>query len=259
MPLDDLSLSLTPARDEPPTVDLMVRVVRLPTASRRQALSIVKMQLDRLSPLPVADSVFDLAAVRQDGAETVYALGVIRRLALRDPVLSGQRTLTITRAVEGVDVRFRFRNPDAVDDREARLLRHAPVAAAIALGLAAIALAGNIRADKWRDTRLPEIAAARRAVAQQARLDREKTDARTLWVGLERTDAASRLLCVFSKISSATPGGISVVNVSADDKQVVFRLNASVAAPLSAAGATVDARAGANEPASATFGPDVCT
>ena len=64
----------------PPPLDVMIRVLRLPTRSRRQARNIARLQLDRLSPLPPGEIVYDLVPLRQDGAETVFAMGILRRL-----------------------------------------------------------------------------------------------------------------------------------------------------------------------------------
>lgn len=237
MPLDHLNLDLTSppsaALDAPtapdvpaaprPEPEVMTRVLRLPTRSRRQARSIVKMQLDRLSPLPAAETLFDLAPMRQEGAETVYALGILRRRVLFDPAFADQRMVSAVREIEGVEVTFRFRNVGAVHDREVRYLKHAPRAALIALAVSAVALAANIRAETWREQRLPEIAAAQRLANQQARAAEQQTAARAEWTGLERTDAATRFLCVLSRVSEAAPNGLAIVSAAADPQQVTLR------------------------------------
>ena len=222
MPLDDLSLDLTPASPPVPALEVMTRVLRLPTRAPRQARAIVRMQLDRLSPLPAADTLFDLVPLRQDGAETVYALGILRRAALGDPAFASQRTVTAKRTVEGEEVVFRFRNAGAVDDREARWLNHAPRLALVCLGIAAVALAGQLRAEQWREQRLPEIAAEKRLAAQQARLAEQQASARTDWLSLERADAATRFLCVAGLVGGALPGGLAVTSAVADSDTVTL-------------------------------------
>ena len=261
MPLDDLTLELTPAPTPPPApaLEVMTRVLRLPTRAPRQARAIVRMQLDRLSPLPAPDTLFDLVALRQDGAETVYALGIIRRATLADPGFPTQRTVTVTRPVEGEEVVFRFRNAGAVDDREARWLKHAPRAALVCLGLAAVALSGQLRADQWRERRLPEIAAEKRLVAQQARLAEQQASARADWSSLERADAATRYLCVAGRIGAAVPGGLAVANAAADPHTVTLTVRpGSNVAALVAAGATPRIGGDPSAAGSVVFPREVC-
>jgi hypothetical protein len=259
MPLDDLALDLTPAPTPVPALEVMTRVLRLPTRAPRQARAIVRMQLDRLSPLPAADTLFDLVALRQDAGETVYALGILRRAALADPRFASQRTVTATRSVEGEDVVFRFRNAGAVDDREARWLKHAPRLALVCLGLAAVALAGQLRADQWRERRLPEIAAEKRLAAQQARLAEQQASARADWLSLERADAATRYLCVAGLVGSALPGGLAVTSATADPHTVTLNLGpGSNIAALVAAGATLPPGGDTAGAGSVVFPREVC-
>lgn len=261
MPFDDLTPELTPLR--PPTPDpaleVMTRVLRLPTRAPRQARAIVRMQLDRLSPLPAADTLFDLVPLRQDAGETVYALGIVRRAALADAAFSSQRTMAVTRPVEGQDVLFRFRNAGAVDDREARWLKHAPRTALICLGLAAVTLAGNLRAEQWRERRLPEIAAEKRLAAQQARLAEQRASARTEWISLERADAATRYLCVAGRIGSALPGGLAVTSAAAGTQTVTLSHGPRSNVPaLVAAGGTPSPGADPAQAGSVVFPREVC-
>lgn len=253
MPLHDLSLDLTspgravagaPASAAPPLLEVMTRALRLPTLSKRQARSIVRMQLDRLSPLPVPEIVFDIVLVRPEGAEGLWALGLARKAALRDPALAATAVVSVAKSVEGAEVLFRFRNRSAVSDQETRWLKHAPTAALIAAGLAAAALAGNIRSDLWRERRLPEIAEAARVQARLARDARQERDARTEWTGLQRADASTRLICILSRLEAKAPGGMPITRLSATPQAVTLQtpLDADVAAltpALTSAGATV--------------------
>ncbi|HYC98454.1 hypothetical protein [Brevundimonas sp.] len=259
MPFDDLALDLTPAPPSRPELEVMTRVLRLPTRSVRQARAIVRLQLDRLSPLPAADTVFDLAPLRSDAGETVYALGVLRRSALADPALSDQRTVVVTKTVEGQAVAFRFRNPGVIDDREARWLKHAPKLALVCLGLAAVALAGQLRAEQWRDRRLPEIAAAQRLETRQVRLSGQRAAARAEWASLERTDAATRYLCAAGRIAAVRPGGVAVTGVIADPRRVTLALapGTEVAPLIDALGLPAPA-AGSAGPAAVVFPSEVC-
>lgn len=261
MPLDDLALDVNPIHPmaPAPVLEVMTRVLRLPTRAPRQARAIVRMQLDRLSPLPAADTVFDLVALRQDAGETVYALGILRRAALADGAFSAQRTVAVTRSIEGEDVVFRFRNAGAVDDREARWLKQAPRVALVCLGFAAVALAGNLRAGQWREQRLPEIAIEQRLAVQQARLAEQQASARTEWLSLERTDAATRYLCVAGRIGSALPRGLAVSGATADSQAVTLNLGAgSHVSALVAAGATPPAGGDPTAARAITFPREVC-
>lgn len=261
MPLDDLSLDLTPATADPapPSLEVMTRVLRLPTRSPRQARSIVRMQLDRLSPLPAADTAFDLVALRQEAGETIYALGIIRRSALNDTAFSNQRAVVARRDVEGAAVVFRFQNAGAVDEREARWLAQAPRIALVCLGLAAVALAGNLRAEQWRERRLPEIATAKRVAAQQARTAEQQASARIDWAALERTDAATRYLCVAGRLGAAEPGGVSIARAAADATQVSVLLTRPADAALLRSGGELQPGADPSQPGALVFPRGVCS
>lgn len=245
MPLDNL-IDLTPPLAAPvPAAEVMTRVLRLPTASPRQARAMVRLQLDRLSPLPPSNIVYDLAVLRRDGAETVYALGIIRRSALDGGETANRGGLQVRQKIEGVDVVFRFRDPDAAGDLETRWLKHAPRAALIALGVAAVMLAANLRTEQWRERRLPEIAAAQRLAARDAIARRETGDAREAWSALTRADAATRFLCVGSRIATIRPGGVRATAVSADSRKVILTLSSGDAPGLAGAGGEVTPSNGA--------------
>jgi len=235
MPLDDSFPDLTPPPAAPvPPLEVMTRVLRLPTTSPRQARAIVRLQLDRLSPLPLSSIVYDVVTLRRDGAETVYALGIIRRAALDSAPATGG--LQVQQQIEGVDVVFRFRDPDAAGDLETRWLKHAPRAALVALGIAAVMLAANLRAEQWRERRLPEIAAAQRLAARDAIARRETADALQAWSALTRADAATRFLCVGGRIATVLPAGIQATAVSADSRKVTLTVAGGQAAVLAEAG-----------------------
>lgn len=258
MPLDDLSLELRPAlADAGPPLEVMTRVLRLPTHSVRQARAIVRLQLDRLSPVPPTEVLLDVVRLRLDGAEGVFGLGLLRRAVLRDPAFASRRTITARRTLDGVDATFRFRNAAAAPDWEARWLARAPRAALVLLGVAGVMLAGQLRADQWRERRLPEIAAAQRAATVQARTGREQQAAQAEWLSLERTDAATRLLCVASRIGSALPGGVSLTAASAtSDRVTLGPAEAAGVAALAAAGGEAVAPDGASP--SVVFPAEVC-
>ncbi|HYC74687.1 hypothetical protein [Brevundimonas sp.] len=257
MPLDDLSLDLKPASAPRPELEVMTRVLRLPTRSLRQARAITRLQLDRLSPLPVADTVFELAPLGHEAGETVYALGVLRRSALADPAFGAQRIVAVAKTVGGQDVVFRFRNAGAVDDREARWLRHAPRAAMVCLGLAAVALAGQLRAEQWRERRLPEIAAEQRLAARAARLVAQQAAARADWAALGRTDAATRYLCAATRIAAVRPDGVAVTGAAADGQRVSLTLAPGTDAASLVAALELPPAAGAQTLA-VTFPSEVC-
>ncbi|QDH72313.1 hypothetical protein [Brevundimonas sp. M20] len=250
-PEQDLNLELAAS----PRLEVMTRIVSLPTTSLRQARAIVRLQLDRLSPLPPKDVVFDLVRLKTTGAETGYALGILRRSALQNPAFASRRAITATRSVDGVEATFRFRNIFAVDDREARWLVHAPRAALIALGLAAVALAGQMRADQWKAQRLPEITEAQRETARRTRDARERNAALADWAALERTDASTRLLCVGGAIGTQP---VPVLNLSADTRQVTFTPeNTADIARLETLGAEAQPASG-GAPQGVFFGEETC-
>lgn len=257
MPLDDLSLDLKPIPPSPEAeVEVMARALRLPAGPRRQARAIVRMQLDRLSPLPPRDVLFDLVPLRTEGAETTYALGVVRRAALDDAAFAGRSVVALSRQVEGVEVVFRFHNAGAVADWETRWLRHAPRAALLMLGIAAVGLAGQLRADRWREHRLPEVAAEQRLAAREARERVQKSEAWTAWASLDRADAATRFLCVGARIADAAPNGVEISAANADARQVVVSpLDAANTPRLEAAGAVPGAGASDGQ---AAFPMEVC-
>jgi hypothetical protein len=265
MPLDDLSLDLTPpAPAEPgpaepglprPTpLEVMTRALRLPTLSKRQARSIVRIQLDRLSPLPVAETVFDVVLIHPEGTEGLWALGIARKVALLDPALTTTAVIPVAKSVEGTEVVFRFRNPGAVSAFEARWLANAPAAAIIAVGLAAVALAANVRADQWCERRLPEVAEAARSQAQLAHDAQQQRDARAEWTALHRADASTRLLCVLSRLGAKAPGGVAIAGLSATQRAVTIQIPAGGdVAALTSAGATAPANPDAAGGTPATF------
>lgn len=239
MPFDqDLTADLTVT----PTLEVMTRILTLPTRSLRQARAITRLQLDRLSPLPPNEVVFDLAVLKAGSAEVTYALGLLRRSALQNPDFASRRSVTVIRRIEDTEVTFRFRNVFAVDDREVRWLARAPQAALIALGLGALALAGQIRAEQWRAVRLPEIAAAQRDAVRQTREARDMATAWRDWNALERTDAASRLLCVAARTGS---GSVPILSLSSDATQVALTTSEAAGVDrLQAAGGKAGAAGG---------------
>lgn len=254
MPLDTLSSDLTldlapPARD----IEVMTRVLRLPTSSMRQARTIVRLQMDRLSPLPPDAVLFDLVRLSQADADTTYALGILRKSDLLEPAVAGKRVLALARTIEEREVVFRFRNPSATDDREDRWLAHAPKAAVLALAIAAVALAGQIRADQWREDQLPILAAEQRTGALAAREASEQTAALKEWKDLERSDAATRLLCVTNLVAGRDPRSLTVAAASGDAKSLrITTADAEGLARLSAAGGK------ATNAGAAAFDEEVC-
>lgn len=229
MPLDDLSLTVPPSGPHEPPLEVMTRVLRLPTRSVRQARSIVRLQLDRLSPLPPEAVVFDLVPLRTDGAETVFALGLVRRTVLSTPGLATKSVISAVRTLDGTEVTFRFRNPEIAAEWETRWLTHAPKALLLALGVCAVLLAGQIRAEAWRQARLPEIAAERRAAARAALDARDIGEAREAWSALNRSDAATRFLCVTARARSAFPDGIATGAITATADRVAITLTKPLA------------------------------
>lgn len=234
---------------------VMTRVLKLPARTRRQARAMVRMQIDRLSPLPAAEVVFDVAILSQEGAQGVFALGMARKADLSAPTFAAEAVVVVHQTVDGVPVEFRFPNSQGVDQRERRLLRHAPAAALLAMGLAALALASAIKAESWRGQQLPMIASSQRQAAVAARSARQLADARQAWTALDRSDAAVRLVCISTRLDTATPVRITALNVG--DDGVMLRLSPGVSTRnLEAAGAELTS---GQDGAVARFGPELCT
>lgn len=260
MPHDNLSLSLRPPSSDEPKhstateLQVMTRLVRLPTGSLRQARRIVGLQLDRLSPLPAAETAFDLVQVRQEGAETAYALGIVRRVHLTDPAYANRRQIVLKRTVDNAEVLFRFRNPNAIDDREARWFKHAPNAARIVLGLTFVMAAVAYRVDDWQSQRLVEISAQQREATRSVLNADLETSARADWLNLERADAATRLLCVAQKVSALERGSITLLGYAGEANELLLRLPEGVStSSLLEAGGTEQ-----GSPSVIVFKQDVC-
>ena len=215
----------------------MARMVRLPTQSVRQARSIVKLQLDRLSPVPAADAIFDLVLLRAEGAEGVYALGVVRKGAL-EGLPDEASTLQIMRKVEGAEITFRFRRPGAALEFETRWLAHAPQVAAIAVGVAALAVSAGFKVGEWRDRALPELAAAERAGNLARRAGGQTLEARDAWLDHQRTDGATRILCLNARLTGRAPsGGYTIDGLSADARNTrISSTDASLKSALATLG-----------------------
>ena len=237
---------ITPFADPAPEptlqaqLEVMTRIVHLPTGSRVQARSIIRLQLDRLSPLPVAEILFDVVPLGRQNDQTRYPLGVIRLDALNDPAFQRQRLLEARRSVDGADAVFRFRNPFVRSELEAQVLRHAPTALVICAGLAALTLAAADRAERWKARRLPEIErevvlAQRAAAAETAR-----NAAVTAWAGLERVEAATRALCVLTRLEqTGEVWRVQSIDAQAEAVSITFAPSTDTE-HLRATGASVD-------------------
>lgn len=237
---------VTPFADPPPEptpqaqLEVMTRIVRLPTGSRVQARNIIRLQLDRLSPLPVAEILFDVVPLGRQNDQTLYALGVIRKDALNDPAFQRQRLVEVRRTVEGAEAAFRFRNPFVRSELEARVLRHAPAALVICAGLAALSLAAADRAERWKTQRLPQIEREIVLAQRAAEAETARNAALTAWAGLERADAATRALCVLTRLEqTGEVWTVQNIDAQANGVSITFAPPAD-AERLSAAGASID-------------------
>ncbi len=111
---------MTWEEDEPDRLaeagDVYACAVELPVSSVRRARSAVALQLDRLSPLPVADVAFDVAALGPGRpGSTRFALGIIARAAFEPP--DAPALLHRQVEFEGRRLAFRFRDPGRVQER----------------------------------------------------------------------------------------------------------------------------------------------
>lgn len=243
---DPLTPAAAPDEGVDDRIPVMTRLMRLPTSSIREARSIVRLQLDRLSPLPSAETVFDVVSVRAEEGQGVYAIGILRRAILSTPPYDARPVLSLTRDVDGRRVTFRFRNAGATSEMEARYLRHAPHALMMALGVAALALSVHTKVQDWHDARLPEIAAETRARNLAVREGGYQVEARSDWMALERRDAATQILCLGSRLGEVDRP-IAINHLRADADRVTLgarqdadqtRMRAAGAQPVSAADPT---------------------
>lgn len=246
MTVSEEPLASAPKGSGEDRIPLMTRMMRLPTSSIREARSIVRLQLDRLSPLPASETVFDVVPLQAEKAQGVYAVGILRRAILSSAPYDTRPVLTLTRDVEGRSVTFRFRNADATSEFEARYLKHAPHALMIALGIAAVSLSIQVKAGEWRDREMPEVASQARALNVAQRDNRNQTEARAEWLALERRDAATQVLCLGARLGEFNPPAVvrqlradadrlTVVSTSEADQS---RLRSVGAQPFSAADPT---------------------
>lgn len=261
MPNDDPSLTPSlPAQREctgRPVLNVMARIIRLPTSSRREALKIVRLQLDRLSPIPVVETVFDLAMIDRELSQGVFALGLIRRSALSDPIHAASRQITVRQNVEGHAVIFRFRNASAASNWERRWLAKAPILAPWMAGVAVVTLAGAMQSGAWREVRATQAADDGREYELQIRRVRDQAGARRDWKDLETVDAATRLSCVLARVGPTQGPRLGISRMSADADSVRMTLtHAADRDRLAVLGA--DTSGGAPGSTTAIFGSDVC-
>lgn len=257
-----LTLGAVPAPPEltpsAPPPQVMARLLRLPTTSRIKARAIVRLQLDRLSPLPPAETVFDLVMVRRAGTEGVFALGVVRKADLARPEFDGQRTILLNQEVEGVAAVFRFANPAGAGLKVPDWLRHAPSAAVLAGAFALVAMAAAHRSAAWTEQELPRIAAEGEARAAAALLATEQQAARADWGRLERGDAATRLQCVLDRLGESE-GEVALMGLTAEAGRVVLTLQAPVdEAALDATGAELQSEGETDGPTTAIYEGGAC-
>ena len=255
---------LTPFADPAPEpapearLEVMTRTVRLPTASRAQARDIIRLQLDRLSPLPRADILFDVVPLDRQGGETRYALGVVRKAALDDPAFTRRRLVEVRRLVDGAEAVFRFRNPFMRSDWEPRLLRHAPAALVVCAGLAALMLAAADRSERRKERRLPEIAREAVVARRAAEAETTRISSLTAWAGLEHGDAATRALCVLTRLEqTGAVWTVQGLRAGAEGVSITFAPPLD-AVRLAAIGASVDATPDADGHVAAAWEDDQC-
>lgn len=258
-----LTLGAAPAPPEitpsAPPPQVMARLLRQPTTSRMKARAIVRLQLDRLSPLPPAETVFDLVLVERAGTEGVFALGVVRKADLARAEFHGQRVIALSQQVEGASAVFRFANPSWAGPKAPEWLRHAPSAAVLAGTLALVAAAGAHRSAAWTAQELPRIAAEGEARAAAAVLATEQQTARTDWSRLELGDTATRLQCVLDRLNQGDGGQVALLGLTADPGRVVLTIQAPVnEAALAETGAGLQSEAEADGATTAIYEGGAC-
>lgn len=260
-----LNLGTVPVPPEPepvaaaPTPQVMARLMRLPTTSRARARAIIKLQLDRLSPLPVAETAFDLALVGREDTDGLFALGIVRKTDLIRPETRSRRTIALAQDVEGKRVVFQFRNPGWAGPGQPLWMRHAPRAAILAAAFAAVALAGAHRSSVWATGELPRLEAEGQARLAAARLASEQTAARAAWQKIDQIDAATRLTCVLERLDRPASGRLTLLGLTADPDRIVLMLEGRVdAAALSAAGAALQPPTSSDDATTAVFEGGEC-
>lgn len=247
MPHDRLKL------DPTPDLAVMTRVLRLPTGSTRQARKIVKLQLDRLSPIPAGEALWDLILLRLDGAEGVFALGLIRKSELNpdEPQRSARRP------VDDQEVVFQFRNGQAASFQEAKLISRAPGWVLTALCAAALSLSIAAKADEWRDLRLSEIARDMRDQRKFVRDHEAEEQARKAWTAVSETDAALQWLCLATRLrqDQAAPTAVASLETTPNGTVLITR-DATALPRLQALGA--EFAPSSDGTTRVTISPEVC-
>ena len=225
-----------------PKLRVFVRVVSLPTTKLARARAAVELQLDRLSPVPRDEVVFDVAPLGASvGAATRYAVGIVGRddLTAAGALFPEQAFLRESATADGVAAQFRFRNPVFLDHQNGRL---------ISLGVNAVVLISAVvvllTAIDYRLGR--ELARAQqRASTSEARLEalhRRIADQNSVWADWRSAtehDLPGAASCAFEHLRRAGHEvRLSSMSSSSGAVNVTFASMAVSAELLSAPGIT---------------------
>lgn len=245
---------------EPASV--LVRTLVLPTTSLKRAAQAVRLQLDRLSPAPESEILYDLAMVGEgaDGGGATWAVAFARRTAVARACAALERpSVAVEKTVAGREVTFRFRDPSGgFVGRPAWAPWAAPAAA---IGFAVAVLLGAI--DISIREELTSLRADGGAKATADRAWREASDrdvAVRSWLASSRDSADAMVLCAMGVVVEATAGRHALVSLDGGPGLATLTFAGPVGERLAARpGVSVTADTAAPNRKTARFASTACS
>jgi hypothetical protein len=211
-----------PAIAAPPTDEVFVRAIDLPTLSLRQARAAVAHQLDILSPLPPAEVAASVVLIGPtEGGLHRYAVGLAPRRRLAEAPAEA-RTVTLVGRLDGEVIAFRFERPGAASGTPAAWLEIATVAGACL----AIVLAGaNLRVDREIDAVQARVDATDAVVQQRSHEVAAIARVAGAWRAAAATRRAGLVDCALSALVKASGGSVKVAGLAMAGGQLTARLS----------------------------------
>ena len=193
---------------------VFVRAIDLPTASLREARAAVRIQLDILSPLPLAETAWSLIGVGPaEGGRTRYAVGIIP-VSLFDEEGGQASVIELPGWLYGRSLMFRFEHPRLTDEKaQARLrwMRRAAVSGlclAMLLGAVTVRLGDEIGRAEARSDATDLVV---RKIAQQNRLRSGGQDG---WSQVSGSRQARLTACAFGVLAAGSTGPVQLTDLS---------------------------------------------
>lgn len=202
------------AEAERAAASVFVRAVDLPTAALREARSAVRIQLDILSPLPVAETAWSLVTVGPaEGGRTRFAVGIIP-VSVFDDDGEGASVIELPGWLDGRSLMFRFEHPRLTDEKARRRRRWMTGGAVAGLCLVLLLGAATLRLDgetERAEARLDATDLVVRKIAQQNRLRAGGQDG---WAQVAGTRQARLTACAFQTLAAGSPGPVLLTDLS---------------------------------------------